>query len=174
MFILDIETTGLDGLLNGDKIVEVGVCELTGEGIVKKVYHSIVRHADIMEYKDAWVFKNTTLTPEDVLKGKPEKEVIEDLHKLLDGRFCTSYYVHFDFDCFIRQPPYNIRPIVPFDIKDLASEMFGRRAHAEEAYLKFCPEDPAQMGPREKHRALEDAYMESFLLRALWLELEGD
>lgn len=174
MFIVDIETTGLGGLAAGDKIVEVGVCRLNRYGRVVRVYHRIVQHADIMDYKFEWVFQNTTLTPEEVLNGTPEKEVIEDLHKLLDGKFCTSFNTSFDFESFLLCPPYNLCPIVPFDIADLSRWTYAvdRYVHAEESYLKFCPDDPAGMGPKEHHRALDDAFMEAHLLKRLLLDFD--
>ena len=170
MFVVDIETTGLCGISAGDKIVEVGISEITG-GKVIPVYHKIVAHPDIYDYSESWVFKNTDLTPEMVKNGTPEEEVISDLHKILDGQLSTSYNVYFDFTRFLNQPPYEITPIIPFDIMEIATAVICPDAspfvRSEYAYKVACPEDPAGLKFKQTHRALDDAIMEAHILTHL-------
>ena len=176
MYVVDIETTGLNGLNEGDKIVEVGVSRISGTQVIP-FYHAIVKHDDIMDYRDSWVFQNTDLTPEMVLNGVPEGEVINNLQKLLNGKIATSYNVEFDFIKFLNVYPYQLQPIIPFDIMDIASRVIGKGEgwlKSEYCYSIACPEDPAGLRFKQTHRALDDSIMEGHLLTHLLQIIGGN
>lgn len=172
MFIVDIETTGLNGIRAGDKIVEVGIVKLTPEG-VEDVYSAIVQHPDIEEFSDCWVFQNTDLTTEEVKNGVPEENVIRELRRILNGELATSYNVKFDFDKFLYQWPYGVFPIVPFDIMEVSSQYFnpygdkGKWVRSEQAYNLLFPDDNPALGEKQTHRALDDARREAYILLGL-------
>lgn len=170
MYIVDIETTGLDGILAGDRIVEVGVVKLTPEG-VEDIYSAVVQQPDIEEFKDAWVFHHTDLTTEDVKNGVPQEKVIAKMQNLLNGEVATSYNTDFDFDYFLMQKPWNVKPCVPFDIMLLATDILYPRAdkwlRSETAYNLLFPEDGPALGEKQSHRALDDARREAYILLGL-------
>lgn len=167
MFIVDIETTGLNGIRAGDKIVEVGVVKLTPEGI-EDVYQAVVNQPDIENYADAWVFQHTDLTVEDVRNGVPEEEVILKMRHILNGKFATSYNTPFDFDKFLMCWPWAVNPIIPFDIMDLATDFirppYDGWIRSEVAYNVIFPEDQPGLGEKQSHRALDDARREAYIL----------
>lgn len=176
MYVVDIETVGPNGIENaglngiraGDKIVEVGVVQLTPEGI-EDVYSAIVNQPDIEKYSESWVFQNTDLTVEDVKNGRPEKEVAHTLKNLLNNKLATSYNTSFDFDLFLAKFPWGVWPIVPFDIMAMAGNVirgYGR-VGSEIAYNYFFPEDGPGLGSKQTHRALDDARREAYILLAL-------
>lgn len=179
MFIVDIETTGLNGIKEGDKIVEVGVVKLTPEG-VEDVYSAVINQPDIEKYADAWVFQHTDLTVEDVKNGRNEKEVANELQKLLNFKPATSYNVKFDFDKFLNQLPYGVFPNIPFDIMDLASDVldpvgvYGHWIRSEDAYNQLFPNDFPGQGSKQTHRALDDARREGYILLGLLGLLEDE
>lgn len=176
MYVVDIETAGPNGIknagLNGicarDKIVEVGVVQLTPEGI-EDVYSAVVNHPDIEGYSDSWVFQNTDLTVEmvkDPTLSTPQSKVIKDLNYILDGKPATSFNTYFDFDLFLS---WWVMPIVPFDIMELAGNIINRSdaVKSEYAYNYFFPEDGPGLGSKQTHRALDDARREAYILLAL-------
>lgn len=181
MFVVDIETTGLKGIQYGEKIVEVGVVEITSNGI-KDRYSAIVKHDDIDLCSDAWVFNNTTLTVEDVKNGTPEYEVAYDLKTLLNNKPATSYNVPFDFGKFLYKIPWGVFPYIPFDIMILAHKYVDPVGYpaskwppSEDVYHYLFPDtDPAGIGRKQTHRALDDARMEAYILVELLGLQEGE
>lgn len=168
MYVIDIETTGLSGIEYGDKIVEIGVCEITG-GKIRTTYSNLVSHPDILDYSDSWVFQNTSLTPEEVKNnGTPEEDVISDLKELFTGEVMTSYNVPFDFGRFLLKSPYDLKVSIPFDIMEIATIVLSpdspRWLRSQDAYRMACPEDPAGLKFKQTHRALDDAIMEAHIL----------
>lgn len=176
MYVVDIETVGPNGIENaglngiraGDKIVEVGVVQLTPEGI-EDVYSAVVNQPDIEKYSESWVFQNTDLTVEDVKNGRPEKEVAHVLKNLLNNKVATSFNTAFDFDLFLNKYPWGVFPIVPFDIMALAGSVIigSDRIKSEYAYNYLFPEDGPGLGSKQTHRALDDARREAYILLAL-------
>lgn len=169
MYVVDIETTGLFGIDYGDKIVEIGVCEITSGGKIRTTYSNLVSQPNIYDYSDSWVFHNTNLTPEEVIKnGTPEEDVISDLKELFSGEVMTSYNVTFDFGRFLFKSPYELKVRVPFDILEVATNVLSpdspRWLRSEDAYRMACPEDPAGLKFKQTHRALDDAIMEAHIL----------
>lgn len=179
ILVVDTETTGLDGCLCGDKVV--GIVRVDTEGkTVKPVYSEIVGY-DISEWtekqKDAWIFRNSDLTLDQVASGKPVEEVVEDVHGFLDGSVAASYNEAFDFSKFLQRRPWNVRCHLAPDIMLRAHRLVdgdidfedGSTSwpRLEKAYRELCPDDPADLNGPQAHRALSDAVVASHVMLAL-------
>ncbi|MDI3483203.1 MAG: hypothetical protein PWQ88_1074 [Candidatus Methanomethylophilaceae archaeon] len=177
VFVLDTETTGLDGWPK-DHVVDVAVCRvLPFQGIVQPVMSSIVGHDTTKwpkEQQEAWIFQKTDLTLEMVQSAPPEDQISKELQSLLSGRMVTSFNVQFDFDKFLFHPPWCLREIVHLTpclmlrsapickLPGLYDDYKWPRL--QQAYDMIVGGDPAKIGGEQKHRALEDALMASYIL----------
>ena len=169
LFVLDLETTGLDGTEMGDKILEVGVARVDLiRGVVYPEYGQIVHQFLTPAEKTCWCFTNTSLNPSDVTNSPWPLHAVLGMLKLYDtvlhGVF-TSYNAAFDFDLFLK--PWGFRPrMAPCIMKECADHYNGGRwFKAQEAYDQLCPDNPAALpDKKEEHRALSDAVMEGWIL----------
>ena len=97
ILVVDLETTGF--YANSDAIVEVGIALVdTKTKKVKLVFDKVVKHKKFSEsrHKNSWIFKNTTLTPKDVLKAKPLETYKDEIQGLFDKYPMTAYNKSFD------------------------------------------------------------------------------
>jgi len=168
LYVLDIETTGLNGILMGDKVVEIGIARVDLEQ--KKVfaeYGKVIRQELTSDEKMSWVFTHTDLDPTDVERSPwTLDDVILDLVTYNSGVF-TSYNVVFDFDLFLNQPPFRFRPKMAPCIKCECGDRYngGRWFSAQAAYDLLCSDNPANVPDnKEEHRALSDAVLEGHIL----------
>jgi len=179
IYVIDTETTGLDGGPR-DLVVDVGICSVDlRRGIVKDVYSSIVGY-DITDWADhrkkAWIFENTDLTLDRVAAAPPLLKVKNDIIGLLRGRTVTSYNVPFDMDRFLYKEPWSLKGSfnvctdimkAATDVCKIPSELYGvsyKFPKLDFAYKTIAPGDPAGVGDKQIHRALSDARMASFIL----------
>ena len=171
VYVLDLETTGLNGILGGDKILEIGIARVDLD--LGKVYpeRSMIINQELTEeQKKSWVFKNTDLTPEEI-RNSPHTidNAIEMLDFYLEGDYApfTAYNASFDFESFLQYSPYCFKPARAPCLKEMAAIGFnaGRWMTAQEAYDLLCPDNPAQVPEgKEEHRALSDAMFEGWIL----------
>ena len=168
LYVLDIETTGLNGILMGDKVVEIGIARVDIEN--KKVfaeYGKVINQELTAEEKMSWVFEHTDLDPADV-ENSPWNldDIILDLVTYNSGVF-TSYNVEFDFDRFLNQAPFRFRPKMAPCIKCECGDRYngGKWFSAQAAYDLLCSDNPAHVPDcKEEHRALSDAVLEGYIL----------
>lgn len=180
IYVLDTETTGLDGYPD-DVIVEIAICKVNiEEKTVEIVYNSIVGHG-VKSWdhwrKHAWIFGNSNLSIVDVSKATPEKEVIEKVREILKDKYVTSFNVDYDFTRFLCCDPWNLDNVV----KDIcncimlsATPVCGIVGYYEEykwprldeAYRILCKDNPAKID-NQSHRALDDTLMASHVLISL-------
>lgn len=180
VYVLDTETTGLDGAPK-DKVVDIAICRVElGSGKVEEVYSSVVGH-DISGWDDslrhAWIFENTDLTLDMVRDAPSENEVVRDVTKILSGANVTSFNISFDFDKFLYKEPWSLKGrFVPFRCIMLASRDVCRLPglyeeykwpKLEEAYRMIVKGDPANINGKQSHRAMGDAVMASYVLSEL-------
>ena len=196
VLIIDIETTGLEGIPD-DRVLEIGIAELR-KGRVDEVYSSTVMYPDLKEHcsgkGNVWVFSHSDLRLEDIMeKGKDVSVVTEEVGEITKGRLVTSYNVAFDFDKFLSREPWKLDCIIPFDIIRLATDRVYNLAYSdsiedkvlqrrildecrgnpdkwirsEDAYRVLCADDPGRLGMRQRHRAMDDAVREGYILKAL-------
>lgn len=156
VLIIDTETTGLEGYPK-DRVLEIGIAELTDDGDVREVYSEQIRYSDIVEFdknyenrdgsKGIWIYRNSDLRMEDTLNASKDAETVaSEVREIVSGREVTSYNVGFDFGKFLYHEPWNLRGIVErkIDIMKLASARV----------YELCEED-----------ALEDKELQERLLR---------
>jgi DNA polymerase III epsilon subunit-like protein len=96
IIVLDLETTSIkpyDGC-----IVEIGACFLDlSNGLIEKICDTIVREENFGEKdRNAWIFKNTTLKYEEVLKAPSFDSVMLHLKPILESHKFISFNVSFD------------------------------------------------------------------------------
>lgn len=174
VYVLDTETTGLNGAAAGDKVVEIGVSRVDlDRGKVYPEYGRIVRQELTETEKNAWVFQNTDLTPEEV-ENSPYSVFACMCPLALYGRGdfpFTAYNRAFDFDLFLSKAPYSFEPrkMAPCIMETCAGLYNGGRwFRAQEAYDMLCPDNPAGVPDgKEEHRALSDAVLEGYILLAV-------
>ena len=97
ILIIDIETCGFNPK---DPMVEVGICGLnviTGQTV--KLFDSCVRedHFSKEIHGKSWIFENTSLKVDDVLKAPSLENVFDELQVLFADHACTAFNNKFDF-----------------------------------------------------------------------------
>jgi len=179
IYVLDTETTGLDGAPI-DVVVDVGICKVNLEkGTVDDAYSEIVGH-DIKKWnecrKNAWIFQNTDLTVDQVSYGRPFDTIRDEVEKLLRGKCLTTYNTEYDLNKFLYRDPWNLKNVFT-ECKDimkaattvckLPSVYYGQFKYPklDYAYSKILDgKDPANIHGKQDHRALSDARMASHLM----------
>lgn len=173
IYVLDTETTGLGGAPK-DCIVEIGIARVDIDRC--KVYPEFSRiiNAPLTEQqkKEAWVFNNTDLTPEDCMSSPHfTGNVASELNCCYAGLPFTAYNRAFDFDSFLDLDPWNFHagymPCIMESTRQCLN-ITGRWLKAQEAYDILCPDNPAELPDgREQHRALSDAICEGWIMLRL-------
>ena len=112
IYVLDIETTGLDGSPK-DLVVEISIMRANVlKQKVIQVYNSVI-HYDTSKWDDnlrnSWIFRKGVLTVEEIQNAEKDlPTAIEEVKKILSGKFIAAYNNAFDFDKFLNQEPWNI------------------------------------------------------------------
>ena len=179
IFVLDTETTGLEGAPK-DLVVDVGITKVClRKGTVEDVYSSVLGY-DVDEWDDyhrnAWIFQNTDMTLEMVADAPPAMKVIEDVRRILRGKTVTAYNIAYDMDKFLYQEPWNLRGtftpcadimLAATKVCKLPSQYYGRQYRypkLDYAYSHIVEGDPANINGQQNHRALSDAQMASYVM----------
>ena len=144
-----------------------------------------------------WIYKNSDLRMEDTINASKDLETVAaEVREIVTGREVTSYNVGFDFGKFLYHEPWNLRGIVErkidimklatskvyelcesdsLDDKELQERLLREREESYypekwvrsiDAYRALCPEDPMGLEGM-RHRAIDDAVMEGFVLKTL-------
>ena len=96
LLVVDIETTGF---FPSDAIVEIGIVLVdTTTKTVELVFDNVIKHKrfNIKKHANAWIFQNTTLTPEDVENAKTLEDYRVEIQTLFDKYKMTAYNKSFD------------------------------------------------------------------------------
>lgn len=183
IYVLDTETTGLKGAPD-DVVVDIGITRVSlSKGTVKDVYSSVVGY-DVEEWNDyrrnAWIFENTDLTLDMVAEAPPLPYVIDDVRRILRGKWVTSYNIEYDMNKFLYLEPWFLRGTfrqcedimkAATPVCKLPSEYYGRQYRypkLDVAYSMIVDGDPAGINGVQDHRALSDARMASYVMIAMW------
>jgi DNA polymerase-3 subunit epsilon len=173
LLIIDIETTGFLG--QGSKIVEIGATELnTANGKAHIVFDSLCKEdgfEDDPKAKEAWIFQNSDLEYEHVLKARPFEQVKTKFEQLVanypDG--ATAYNNTFDFG-FLKDRGVILPPMLkdPMKIATNICKLPGKYGNykwpkVEEAYKHFFPNE----NYIEKHRGADDSLHEARIVYEL-------
>lgn len=115
IYIIDTETTGLDGFPDDD-IIEIAICSAdTEKKTIKVIYQSIVGHnVYSWDYRKryAWIFGNSNLILEKVKNAKPQKAVVKEVREIINDRLVTSFNVEYDFTKFLFCEPWYLDEVV--------------------------------------------------------------
>ena len=103
ILVIDLETTGLDGYAEGDRIVEIGVANVDFQRkTVAPIFGHPVQHDLTPTGRDAWIFREGHMCPEEVERSPiDEEKAATILATIIDGEYVTSYNTEFDLDKFI-------------------------------------------------------------------------
>ena len=155
------------------------------------------KYVNIDGSRGIWIYRNSDMRMEDTLNAAKDLDtVVGEVRDIVSGKEVTSYNVGFDFGKFLYQVPWNIRNIVTrkIDIMKLATTKVYELADSDsiedkglqerllreredspypekwvrsiDAYRVLCPEDPMGLEGM-RHRAIDDAVMEGWILKAL-------
>lgn len=183
--VMDIETTGLKP--DRELIVEIGICELNlSDGTTKKLFDSIVREPSFSDlHKGVWIFQNSALKFEDVLKAPLLDSFRTELQTIFDKYKITAYNKQFDFgfltnrgfvfrnqlDCpMMLSIPILKLPFPPRPSPNGFSSDFTRPENqykypsVEESWKYYIPEEPY----KESHRAFDDAVHEARIVYEMY------
>lgn len=147
-----------------------------------------------------WIYRNSDLRIEDTLDAAKDVETVAaEIREIVSGKEVTSYNVGFDFGKFLYHEPWNLKELcsVPYDIMELATKRVYSLAEEDmipdkmlqdrllrereesyypekwvrsiDAYGALCPGDPMGLEGM-RHRAIDDAVMEGWILRELMVD----
>ncbi len=171
LLVVDLETTGV---LNSDVIVEIGIAMVdTDEKTVELIFDKPVKANgfDSKKHKNSWIFKNSSLTIEDVENAGSLEDYRSEIQGLLDQYKMTAYNKGFDVR-FLKAAGFNIgevKCLMDSTCQYLVFESTDgkkRKPSFEEVYNQFFSDDGKYI---EKHRGGADAIDEGRLLLHLVL-----
>jgi DNA polymerase-3 subunit epsilon len=168
--IIDIETCGF--LRENGVIVEVGIVSLdTKTGKIDPVFSSVCREKHLRaKHRDAWIFKNSDLTVEEVRTAPDLTEIVPLIQEHIDNLDAiTAYNKNFDFN-FLRNRGIRIDREWPCPMLAATQicKLPGNRGgykwpKVEEAWKHFFPDEPYT----EAHRGFDDALHEARIVYEL-------
>lgn len=104
VLVLDLETTGLDGINNGDRILEVAVANVDLRRMtVSPVFSTPIYYEKLTpEQERSFIFTNGYMSIEDIYNAPfDEEKAAYTLATILEGEYVTTYNTEFDLDAFI-------------------------------------------------------------------------
>ena len=115
LYVVDIETTGLDGIPQ-DKIIEIAIMRVNLlNQIITQVYHTII-HYDTNEWdeetQNAWIFKQGVLSLDDINNSEKNLDiVVQEVQQILAGKHVAAFNNEFDLEKFLQKEPWNITEV---------------------------------------------------------------
>jgi len=181
VFVLDIETTGLDGYDKGDKILSVGIaCVSTVNKTVTPVFYAPIYQELTDADRDCWLFRTKHMLPEEI-EGAPfgEEVVARIVAEIIGDETATTFNTAFDLDRFLEpwladilegDAPFYFRAPCLMKACDQVEEI-PRTVHADytswpslkASYYQLCG---GKAGIR-MHNALTDAVVAGEIMLAL-------
>jgi len=156
--VLDVETTGLSPK-RGDRVLEIGVVQLSEEGEIKDVFDTLInpdRHVNATRVHGI---------TDRMVNGAPHfQDIVHQLSSLLDGTVISAHNASFDLS-FLREEFRRSGTSLP-NISPVCTLILARKylstlpSRSLESCRKFLglPDDGA-------HNALADARSAAFLLK---------
>ncbi|KKN48025.1 hypothetical protein LCGC14_0657110 [marine sediment metagenome] len=169
--VVDIETTGFSH--QNDCIVEIGICRLDlNSGECSELFNQLMREKHFSrQHQNAWIFKNSDLIYEDILRAKPLKAYKKELQKIFKTYPSTAFKKRFDFD-FLEARGFKIKElpcpmVIATSILKLPQRIPGtlyKYPSVEETWKYFFPDNEYI----EKHRGYDDALHETLIVYELY------
>jgi DNA polymerase III epsilon subunit-like protein len=103
VLVVDLETTGLDGLQAGDSILSVGIARVdVANRTVSPVFYSPIYQELTDKDRDCWLFRTKHMDPAEIT-GAPWGDFIVAgiVASIIDGITVTTYNTAFDLDLFL-------------------------------------------------------------------------
>lgn len=175
IIVLDIETTGFNRY--SDAIVEIGMVLVdTDTKEITHIFDKVVKDSifDEEKHKNSWIFNNSTLRLEDVLKAKPLESYRAEIQELFDKYPITAFNMKFDTG-FMESHKFKFKETKclmesskPYN-KNMGKFGGPKVPSVPEIYNQFFPDDKYD----EEHRGADDAYHEGkILLKLVELKLQ--
>ncbi len=172
--VVDIETTSKYSWMG--TIVEIGICCLNlKNGNISKLLDTVVREPDFDEIKntDAWIFKNSTLTVQEVLDAPEWKIIRPKINQIFDKFSVSAYNKQFDLT-WLRERGIKIKSELPCPM--IESTPFLKLPHPNPDYLDYkWPKVEEcwnwyfpQIPYIEKHRAYDDCIHEAQIIYKMY------
>ena len=165
--VVDIETTGFSHQI--DCILEISICKLDlDSGECSELFNKVIKEEHFsMRHRNAWIFKNSDLRYEDILKAKPLNVYKKDLQRIFNIFPATAFNKSFDFG-FLKDRGFLIKELpCPMVIATNILKLPPRKPDTlykwpsvEETWNYFFPEKEYI----EKHRAYDDSVHEALII----------
>lgn len=184
ILVLDLETTGLNGYAEGDRIVEVAIASVDIERQSVRTVYSAPVHYDALTDKQAnsYIFREGHMDVEDVLEAPfDEDKTAAIVANILEGEYVTTFNTAFDLDKFLLPffddivPELDVMFFRAPCIMRAASQVadIPRKIHNDgscwpslsASYYTLCRDYRDQLFP---HHASDDAVMAGRVLLALY------
>ena len=155
--VVDIETTG--GMPKRDKITEVGIVITDGENIIKR-YETLINPERSIP---ANITRITGITNAMVMESPKFYEVAKEIVELTDGCIFVAHNVNFDYNFLVHE----FKSLgFTFTRRKLCTVVLSRKAFPEmESHSLGHLIDHFGINVKDRHRALDDAYAASEVLR---------
>lgn len=103
VMVIDLETTGLRGIKEGDKILSVGIADVELDTAqVRPVFYTPIRQELDEHDRRCWLILNGHLTAEEIERAPfSETQAATITATILADQLVTSYNTEFDFDTFL-------------------------------------------------------------------------
>ena len=165
--VIDIETTGFNTF--DSHIVEIGIAKVNLKtGKITPLFDKTVCETRSFD-KNAWIFKHSTLTPEEVMLSEDLEDYRDEIQTIFNKYIITAYNKKFDLS-FMRSRGFKIKHesqcimIVSTGVLKIPYRGKYKYPKVTEAY-KFLFKDPLY---NEEHRAIDDAMDEARILYELY------
>ena len=161
MYIVDLETTGLYGYPHGHVVIEISIFD---SDTCTEVYHTLINPTTYRhfrsDWKNAWIFNNTHMTPEQVLNGISFTQARDDVARILTHRQVSSYNTSFDLNKYLMVEPWNIQLLAAPCIMRKFAALYngGRLMKLQHAWEKYGPGTELNW-----HTATADTYAATWL-----------
>ena len=119
IYVIDAETTGLEGANYGDYVLSIGISEVdiinqTVDPFFNRVLgYDIKKHEDVIN-KDTWIFNNSSLSLENVKfsydNGETAEVIAEEFNELMKDKWIAMYNKDYDYGKFLKYSPFNLDP----------------------------------------------------------------
>lgn len=169
IIVLDIETAGFNSYK--DPIVEIGMVLVdTKTKKITHIFDKVVKDNRFVEskHKNAWIFKNSTLTVKDVLKANPLEDYRGEIQDSLDKYPMTAFNMSFDIR-FMEGHGFKLKKTKCLmassrKYNKIKNKNGGSKAPSVmDMYGQFFPEEKYE----EEHRGCDDALHEGKILLKL-------
>lgn len=166
--VLDIETTALKHHLGS--IVEIGICLIDLESRdSEELFESVVNdNFDPERESHAWIFRNTDLTPDEVINAKKLDHYRVKLQKILNKYPVIAYNQRFDFGWlesrgFKIGKRYSDPMILCGDLIKIPHDYYGLKYPKVQEAMDYF-----NIRAVEEHRAFSDCLYEALIVAELY------